>query len=702
MAIEFGKGITLAGGFDLGAKAPLDSRITVATLADRDAHVTGNRAYEGMLVFVEENKVTYQYVGDAEGNLSWKEFGFNLNDFQTQVVDNLETEDSTKALSAKQGKVLDEKIAAESERATNAEEANANAISALDTKVGDIPVDEEGNVVASTVVAYVDQKVSAEETRAKAAEQANADAIKAISDDYLVEADKTELQGNIDAVSGKVTTLIGEDVDKSVRTIANEELAKQLIAEGAKESLDTLTEIAAWIQSHPDDASAMSKAIDDLEALVGTLPEEITATTIVGYIQEVIAAEQKAREDADSELDERLQTIEAKFGDGEGNVASQIAQAKQEAIDASEDYADGLNTAMNTRVEALEAIDHDHANKAELDLIESGDKAKWDAAEAKAHEHSNKALLDTYTQTEADLADAVTKKHEHENADVLAGITSEKVASWDIAEENAKDFAEEKVNELANGAVADNTTAIEAINNADTGILATAKKYADDEDAKIESRVEAIETQLGDGEGSVTDQIADAKQEAVDASKEYTDSLAGNYATAAQGALADSALQKEDITTGTANGTIAIEGTDVAVAGLGSAAFVETTAFDAAGTAETKVNELANGQVATNKSDIEAIETSLAEGGATANAIADAKKAGTDAQAEVDALELVVGTPDEGKTVVEMIDALEEGAVKTNADNISTLQTDVASLKAVVHEEITKEELLALFESVEA
>lgn len=37
----------------------------------------------------------------------------------------------------------------------------------------------------------------------------------------------------------------------------------------------------------------------------------------------------------------------------------------------------------------------------------------------KAHEHSNKALLDTYTQTEANLADAVNKKHEHANKSEL-------------------------------------------------------------------------------------------------------------------------------------------------------------------------------------------------------------------------------------------------------------------------------------------
>lgn len=64
----------------------------------------------------------------------------------------------------------------------------------------------------------------------------------------------------------------------------------------------------------------------------------------------------------------------------------------------------------------------------------------------------------------------------------------------------------------------------------------------------------------------------------------YTPS--SNYATAAQGTKADSALQKADIVTGATNGTIAVDGTDVAVKGLGSAAYAATTAFDAAGDAD--------------------------------------------------------------------------------------------------------------------
>lgn len=37
------------------------------------------------------------------------------------------------------------------------------------------------------------------------------------------------------------------------------------------------------------------------------------------------------------------------------------------------------------------------------------DGSNWSAIES--HEHSNKTLLDSYTQSEADLADAVSKKH---------------------------------------------------------------------------------------------------------------------------------------------------------------------------------------------------------------------------------------------------------------------------------------------------
>lgn len=88
-----------------------------------------------------------------------------------------------------------------------------------------------------------------------------------------------------------VDTLIGTDTGKSVRTIANEELAAQLIPEGAQESLDTLTEIAQWIQSHPDDASAMNAAIAKLNGIVvGIGGDSDDYATVMAAIEGKIAA----------------------------------------------------------------------------------------------------------------------------------------------------------------------------------------------------------------------------------------------------------------------------------------------------------------------------------------------------------------------------------------------------------------------------
>lgn len=94
----YGKGITVASGFDLGAKSPLDSRIVANTVEERDANVTNNRAYDGMIVYVIEDKTTYQYL-----NGEWVIFG-------AEVVDNLASNSTIKGLSANQGRVLNEKI----------------------------------------------------------------------------------------------------------------------------------------------------------------------------------------------------------------------------------------------------------------------------------------------------------------------------------------------------------------------------------------------------------------------------------------------------------------------------------------------------------------------------------------------------------------------------------------------------------------
>ena len=272
--------------------------------------------------------------------------------------------------------------------------------------------------VVSTLTQTVADNKTAVENRVKAIEDDYLKAADRDALQDAIDANAEAIEAHKTAVDAKVATLIGDDAGKSVRTIANEELIAQIIPEAAKESLDTLEEIAAWIQSHPDDASAMSKAIDDLEALVGTLPEDVEATTIAGYVAELVAAEEARAKGIEGGLETRLQAVETAVGEG-GSVDTQISNAIAEldadvtsaeveegkgvrvqvvevdgkvtnvavtgnydnaydakgaaataeanaATDATtkantaesnaKTYADGLNTAMDTRVDALEGL----------------------------------------------------------------------------------------------------------------------------------------------------------------------------------------------------------------------------------------------------------------------------------------------------------------------------------------------------------
>ena len=114
---------------------------------------------------------------------------------------------------------------------------------------------------------------------------------------YKAQVSESDLDSALTAVlaakaaKADVDTLIGSDTGKSVRTIANEELAAQLVPEGAQESLDTLTEIANWIQEHPDDASAMNTAITKLNSIVaGIGGEEDDYATVIAAIEGKLTA----------------------------------------------------------------------------------------------------------------------------------------------------------------------------------------------------------------------------------------------------------------------------------------------------------------------------------------------------------------------------------------------------------------------------
>ena len=126
------------------------------------------------------------------------------------------------------------------------------------------------------------------------------------------------------------------------------------------------------------------------------------------------------------------------------------------------------------------------------------------------------------------------------------------------------------------------------------------------------------------------------------------------------------------LATGTANGTVKFNGTDVAVKGLGSAAYKAESDFDASGAASDALSAAKN--YADGKDTaIQAAQT----------AADDAQAAADAAQGDVDALEGKVGTVTEGKTVVQMIadaqaaatynDTEVKNSIKANKDAIDKL-----------------------------
>lgn len=77
-------GIQLGNGFDLQAQAPLDSRQVVPLTAGLQALIDGKAAYEGMIVYDEETKKTYQ-AKLVEGVLKFEEFGVNDSELDNKV-----------------------------------------------------------------------------------------------------------------------------------------------------------------------------------------------------------------------------------------------------------------------------------------------------------------------------------------------------------------------------------------------------------------------------------------------------------------------------------------------------------------------------------------------------------------------------------------------------------------------------------------
>lgn len=349
---------------------------------------------------------------------------------------------------------LETKISAADSKAAAAQTAADNAkkaADAVDAKVGVVP---EGSTVIAEIQKIKD--VAYDDTAVRGLIKTNADNI-------------TALTGRADAVEGKVTTLVGDDAGKSARTIASEELTKQLVPENAKESLDTLQEIAAWIQKHPDDASAMNAAIDALKTKVGDIPEGATATTVVAYIKELVDAEKVRATGAESGLDTRVKAVEAKLGDGDGSVAKQI----EAAVKIETDARVAADSALDGKITTAQGA----ADKAQGDV-----DALKNVVASKAAASDVTALTTRVTAAEKDIDD------------LQAAIAADGKVTVAIAD--AK-----KAGTDAQATADKNKTDLAALTTTVGGHTTTLSSQG--------GRISALETKVGDGFVAITNEEID-------------------------------------------------------------------------------------------------------------------------------------------------------------------------------------------------
>lgn len=143
-------------------------------------------------------------------------------------------------------------------------------------------------------------------------------------------------------------------------------------------------------------------------------------------------------------------------GEGDGSVVATVAAKVAEVVAGADAKFDTLKEIadwiMNDTTGAASMTADIAALEAKLEGIDSTVVAKIaaeieaalmiDGAEKYALASELSALAGQLETIAADITELKAAKHTHANAETLAGITAEKVAAWNAAEQNAKDYTD--------------------------------------------------------------------------------------------------------------------------------------------------------------------------------------------------------------------------------------------------------------------
>ena len=360
---------------------------------------------------------------------------------------------------------------------------------------------------ADTLNSAMDTRVNALEGKVDAWDAAEANAIssaKTYTDSAITALNLAETYAKKE-VEGKISTLIGADTGKSIRSVAAEEVAK--VVANAPEDFDTLKENADRISTDTTGSAQMANDISALKAIsadtrlvklenvshshsnkdlldsytqtndnladaVAKKHEHTNKEVLDGITAIKVAAWDAAEANASAYTDSAITALDlANKYEAKGAAADAFASAKT--------YTDGLDAAMGSRVDALTSAVTDNEKVVAAALNQIIESVGLDGS-------GNSPLPGNIS-----LVDAVStlsgSNHTHANKDVLDGITAQKVAAWETAEANAKADAAAKYQVKGDYEAAG--AAAQALKDAKSyadGALEAAKAYTDEKLIEID------------------------------------------------------------------------------------------------------------------------------------------------------------------------------------------------------------------------
>ena len=239
----------------------------------------------------------------------------------------------------------------------------------------------------------------------------------------LIEANTTAIGQNKTAHEANATAIAilngGADEAGSVAHTANVAAAAEVakIVAGANADFDTLKEIADWILNDTTGAADMANDIkalqDQLVGIDATVVAHVAAaieaalkadgvdkyalaselTTLAGRVKTLEDAGYQNAEQVGSAIDAKITALKlVESYDAKGAAATAEVNAKA--------HADGLNSAMDIRVQALEKIDHTK--------FETAGAAATALNDAKAYTDTEVAKIQALTEAEIDAAIAAS------------------------------------------------------------------------------------------------------------------------------------------------------------------------------------------------------------------------------------------------------------------------------------------------------